>query len=103
MVQGQSPAGRGPRRPFHCLEFTFDTIKRRSVTHLRRILAHRGRHRSRENFDLSTILDALGRVFAPRPFPCVYFNVLAGPMRVFERSGRATGVGDPLLAPIWSF
>jgi len=93
--------GGGPRRPFHCLEVTFDTIKHRSVTQLRRILAHRGRPRSRENFDFFTILDPLGRVLAPpRPLLCVHCNVLAGPMRVFERSGRATGVGNPLLAPI---
>ncbi len=71
--------GGGPRRPFHCLEVTFDTIKHRSVTQLRRILAHRGRPRSRGNFDLFTILDALGRVLCPQ----------AAPRRVFQRSGRS--------------
>ncbi len=96
--------GWGPRRPFGVLEVTFGTIKLRSATQLGRILAHRGRPRSRANFDFFTILDALGRVCGPpRPLLCVYFNVLAGPMRVFKRSGRATGVGDPLLTPIWSF
>ena len=79
-------------------------MKHHSVTQLRRILAHRGRPRSRENFDFSTILDALGRALGPQAGPMrVYPNVLAGPMRVFERSGSATGVGDPLLTHIWSF
>ena len=89
--------GGGRRRPLDGLKCTFDTMKLRSVTQLGRILAHRGRPRSRENSDFFTILDAPGGVLDP----------LAAPKRVFERSwrpnGRATGGGDPFSTPIWSF
>ena len=89
------PSGDQPR-PLHGIKATVDTIELRLVTHLGRILAHRGRPRSRGIFDLFTILPTWGAFWAPP----------AAPGRAFERSGRPSrrtiGGGDMFWTHIWS-